>query len=198
MNDILWKGTERDVVEFFWKMTDEEAQAFFEEYVRSRDERLASLKRTFHETGGGKEDELNFTPDSLLTLWRWASERLSKREYTSRELEHIKTLPDWFREHQLTTKHLSEQTLALLNDIAFYFAEVFIRNHSGVQWMICKTKVERHNDANQPVLSGFTVSMSPRDLLAVAARKTLDGRAGQDELLRLYKTWTGNLAKQEF
>src|SRR5262249_20435645 len=154
---------EREVVEFFWKMTDAEARAFFNQYLRFRDERLALLRRRFRETGG--EGELDFTPDSLARLWHWATGRIHKREYTAQELEQISGLPDWFRQNQLASRPLSQDSLVLLNDIAYYFAEVFIRNHSGVQWLVCKTTVNRHNDENQPVLAGFTVSMNPRDLV---------------------------------
>ena len=55
MNSIFWAATEKEMEEFFWKMSDEEAQLFFDQYLQARDERTALLKRKFVQTGGGHE-----------------------------------------------------------------------------------------------------------------------------------------------
>lgn len=193
MNEILWHGSEKDVFEYFLGMTNQEAQAFFEQYLKLREERLNVLRQRFDETQSGGEIELDFTPESLVPLWRWASSHFTLREHTAEELKHIMQLPEWFREYQLTTKDLSPESKQLLIDIAYYFAEVFVRNHAGIQWEICKPRVKRDGDGNQPVLTGFKVAMNPRRLVDVAARKTLSRRAGEDELLRLYYNWSQNL-----
>jgi hypothetical protein len=85
--------------------------------------------------------------------------------------------------------------MALIIDIAYYFAEVFVRNHPGVRWIVYKSKVEREVDRNEPILSGFIVPMNPRALVRVAAGKTIDKTAGDDQLLHVYHIWIGNLKR---
>jgi hypothetical protein len=190
-NEIFWKVTERERGEFFERMTKEEAEAFFRQYLRLGDERIAQLNRQFYQTGGGNESELDFDPESLLPLWRWAAKRLKRREFTSAEIEHIESLPDWFRQDQMSKKPLSEETVILLNDIAYYFAEVLVRTLQGVHWDVCRAKVKRYIHQNQPVVvgfsAGFELGINPRDSVKGIARLTLDGKAGDDALVQFYE-----------
>jgi hypothetical protein len=190
MNEIFWKATERERGEFFENMTDDQAQAFFDQYLRLRDERLAALNRRYWQTGGGNESDLDFSPDSLEPLWAWAAKQLRRREFTPAELEHAGSLPASIRQDYKPP--LSEDSLILINDIAYYFAEVLIRTLEGVHWQVCKTKVKRYVDRNQPVLGGFsapgfTLGINPRRQVKVLALKTLDGEAGDDALLQEYE-----------
>jgi hypothetical protein len=187
MNDILWKASEKDMGEFFWKMTDEEAQRFLHQYLEARDERLRLLNRRFYETDGGNEDDLDFTPDSLLPLWKWVTKNLRKREYNRDELQRIQMLPHEFREQQLANPPLSEESLILLNDVAYYFGEVLTRHLEGVNWKVCKTKVKRHVDGNQPVVMGSAGSVNPRSSVKVTAQRTLADEAGADALLQTFE-----------
>ena len=87
------------------------------------------------------------------------------------------------REQQLSAKSLSEDSLALLSDIAFYFAEVLIQNLEGVHWKVCKSKLKWFVDKNQPVLGGFAPTpINPRSWVTGAAHRTLDGKSGDNAL----------------
>jgi hypothetical protein len=191
MKDIFWKATEREAFEFFQNMTGEQAQAFLHQYLQLREERLAALNRRYWQTGGGNESDLDFiSPDTLVPLWDWATKQLRRREFTPAELEHARSLPDSVR--QSYKPPLSEDSLMLINDIAYYFAELLTRNLEGVHWEICKTKEKRYIDRNQPVLGGFsapgfTLGLNPRSWVKRAAQDTLDGQAGEDALLRAYE-----------
>jgi hypothetical protein len=190
MNEVLWKATDREQFEFFLNMTDDQAQAFFDQYLRLRDERLAALNRRYWQTGGGNESDLDFSPDSLVPLWAWAAKQLRRREFTPAELEHVRGLPASIRQDYKPP--LSEDSLILINDIAYYFADVLIRTLEGVHWKVCKTKVKRYVDRNQPVLGGFSapgfeLGINPRGTVKVLALKTLDGEAGEDALLQAYE-----------
>src|SRR5579864_1436289 len=122
MIEILWKATESEEFEFFLKLTKEQAQAFFDEYLRARNERLEILNRRFYDTGGGNEDDLDFTPDSLEPLWHWARTHIAQREFNAAEVEHLNSLPEKVRQMGLISRPLSEDTRILINDIAYYFA----------------------------------------------------------------------------
>jgi hypothetical protein len=192
MIEILWKASDRERVEYFWSLSDTDTQAFFDEYMRSRDFRLPLLKSRVQES---YSTVMDFSPQSLTTMFRWVKGHIRVREFNKEELTHILELPDWFRENQLSSQPLSEESLILLNDVAYYFAEVFIRSNEGVHWCICRTKVKRHHDGNQPILCGFKVEMNPRDLVTVGARKAIREEASDDYLLKLYGVWLENLRK---
>lgn len=190
MIEVFWKATEGEAFEFFQNMTDDQAQAFFDEYLRLRDERLAALNRRYWQTGGGNESDLGFSPDSLEPLWAWAAKQLRRREFTPAELEHARSLPASARQYYKPP--LSEDSLILINDIAYYFAEILIRDLEGVYWKVCKTKLKRYVDRNQPVLGGFSapgheLGVNPRTWVKGTARETLDGQAGEDALLQAYE-----------
>ncbi len=196
MNEVFWKLSDRDRFDFFLKLTDEEAQSFFQEYLRLRDHRLGLLKRTFQQTSGGKEEDLDFSPNSLVPLWRWAAKRLRRREYSEAELMHIKSLPDWFEQYHLANKPLSEETLILLNDIAYYLGEVLIHTLPNVYWQVCRTDIERYCDENQPVLTGFMDPVNPRGAVKTAALRTLEGTSPDQALLETYGRWLRFHGKQ--
>ncbi len=188
MQEILWKAEEGHRFETFLGMSDEQAQSFFDEYLRARDDRLKALKTYFQETGGGDETDLNFTPESLIRLWSWAKQHLHRREFTSRERERIANMPDVLRNDSLfTTPPLSEESLKLVNDMAYYFADVLIERLKGVYWKICKAKLKRYGDDNQPVLGGFSPTpINPRTWVKSIADDTVDGNVGDDALYNAY------------
>jgi hypothetical protein len=185
--DVFWKVSARELDEFFRRMSDRDAEAFFDQYLRLGNERLTLLNQIFYETGGGNEDDLDFSPDSLIPLWQWAMQRLHPREFSALELTHIMTLPEWFRQDQLKSKPLSEASLILINDIAYYLAEVLIRNLKGIHWGICKAQARGQIDENQPVLLGFKITVNPRESVKVAAIKTVQGDLRKEGLLQVYE-----------
>lgn len=199
MNEIFWKATEGEAFEFFLNMSGEQAQAFFDQYLQLRDERLAALNRRYWQTGGGNESDLDFSPDSLVPLWAWAAKHLRRREFTPSELEHARSLPASARQYYKPP--LSEDSFILINDIAYYFAEILIRDLEGVHWKVCKTKLKRYVDKNQPVLGGFLAAgfedgINPREWVKGLARKTLDGEVGEDALLQAYEKCFNLLEEQ--
>jgi hypothetical protein len=201
-NDDFWKGTEGERFEFFLNMTDEEAQAFFDQYLAARDERLLLLTQRFVRTGGGSESDLDFSPESLETIWEWAMKHLHKRDFTPSELELLMAVPEKrARDEQLRNKPLSEDTLILLNDIAYYFGEVVVRNLKGVHWKLCKARLRRYVDENQPVLGGFSapgfeLGINPRSAVRGAAWDWCAGKGADDALFRDYERCYNSLGSE--
>jgi hypothetical protein len=198
MNEIFWKATEGEAFEFFQNMSGEQPQAFFDQYLKRRNERLAALNRRYWQTGDGNESDLDYSPESLEPLWAWAAKQLNRREFTAAELEHASNLPAPMRQDYKPP--LSENSLILIDDLAYYFAEVLCRNLEGVRWKVCSTKQKRYVDQNQPVLGGFsapgfTFGINPREWVKRLARKTLDGQVGIDALLQSYEKVAGLLAE---
>jgi hypothetical protein len=184
--------------DFFNQMTDQDAAHFLQEYLGSKEDRLRNLRDRFQMTAEGRAETLDFTPLSLVPLWAWATKHLHRREHTQEERELIMGLPEPIRSKQLSDQPLSDDSVFLINDIAYYLAEVCIRNLPGVHWDVCKTDIPFFIDKNQPVLKGFTlISQNPLGAVHGAAIKTVDGRAGSEELLNIYRNWKQCIKKSK-
>ncbi len=74
-------------------------------------------------------------------------------------------------------------------DIAFYFGQVFLRNHPEVTWELYKGE-KTNIDYNQPVLSGFGKKhLNPIRIVDVATRGMRSGEQSGDRLHELYEVW---------
>lgn len=190
MIDVFWKASRKEVFELFQSMTEDQANRFFDEYIRSADQRLFLLNRAYLSWDEGSEDDLDFDPDGLHKLWRWAATRMLPRDFTRPERDCIESLPKWSREIKLQHQPLTEDALILVNDLAFYLAEVLIRTFKGVRWGILRTNMKRVRYENEPVLLGFTIPINPRESIRVAAVAQANGRP-RDALWEIYETCYG-------
>jgi len=187
-----WNMNEAEIGKFFGGMRTDESDAFFHNYLVESHARMEALREEFQKSQATISAVLDFNPASLIPLWSWASGRLQKRQWTEAEKpkNDLRATPGWeIRDF----RPFADQSLRLLGDVAYYFAEVFIRNHPGVSWEVCRIGDPDFADENQPVLSGFIVPMNPRTLLRVVAKKTFDHRVGELALYDLYNTWVRNL-----
>lgn len=198
MIEILWKGTEGERYEFFLRLTDEEAQVFFNEYLAAREERLLLLTQRYVRTTGDSESDLDLSPESLETVWEWALKHIHKREFTPSERDVLMAVPEkCARDEQLRNKPVSEDSRILLNDIAYYLGEVLVRTLTGVHWKICKSRIRRYVDQNQPVLGGFTTPVNPRTTVECAASRAFDGENTIAFLLQDYERCYNDLGPED-
>jgi hypothetical protein len=174
---------------YFDTLSEAEARAFFDTYLSHRERRLEWLRSEYASTGRDVSRDLDYAPDSLLRIWRWSIDTLSLRAHvyypdwlTDYVKYEVRSVDDWIPK---------DQQGLLLDSIAFYFADVCIRNLSGVQWEICRL----HSiDFNQPVLGGFRYKPhQSRRIVAAVAMEVIDRRSGEDGLLNAYELLAGQL-----
>jgi hypothetical protein len=107
-----------------------EAKKHLEWYVNQIPERLELLRNAFEETGGGKKEKLDYSVESLSTIWGWFIPLITTEPKTAMELEEeAKRLPSGIKNKE----KLDIGTLAIAMDIAIYYAEVFIRTCKEVK-----------------------------------------------------------------
>ena len=180
----------------FEKMNKKEAQMHFSWYINKIPERIELLRMAYFKTGGGDKENLDFSPQSLIELWRWfinIIETVPKSE--EKIAEEIQQVPNWLKDTVYENAiELSLGSQIILMDIAIYFAEVFEENFDNIQWGVI-TKPKSLAYVNRPVLIGFSsgLEMDPRILLSNLALEIIDGNNDIKELFSLYEVWTDDI-----
>lgn len=173
-------------------MTRAEAKKHLEWYVNQIPERLELLRNAFEETGGGKKEKLDYSVESLRTIWEWFIPLVTIEPKTTVEIEkEANLLP---RGATRNLEKLSIGTLAIAMDIAIYYAEVFIRTCKEVKWGLAKSRSKNYINYNRPVLLGFMIGkyedeLDPKRILhAKTLKVAFDGEKNSDALIEAYKS----------
>lgn len=180
----------------FEKMTKKEAQIHFDWYLSEVPKRIELIRKAYLETGGGKLEDLNLSPQSLVKLWTWFIPRIVMVTKSDEEVaDELKKVPEWFKNKVIENKKkLSVGSLSLAMDIAIYFAEVFIHNFDKLYWGVV-TKPKSLAYVNSPVIMGFSsgIELDPRNLIHNLTLKVIEGNADKKELLNLYEIWKADI-----
>lgn len=182
----------------FKQMSKTEAKAHFEWYISELPNRIDLLGKAFELTSGKSKDMLDFSPPSLTPLWEWFKTQIRQDPKPEVEIEAERSqLPEHLRPHvEITTLKLSRGTTIIAMDIAAYFGEIFVRNHSSVNWGFV-TKPLTFADVNQPVLTGFLSKavLNPRQIVKNLTLRAVDNERSDDSLEEMYNNWVGCIEK---
>ena len=172
------------------ELSPEEAGAYLELFLREQPERLEQLVRLSESSGGPLRDELDFSPQSLVPLWRWARQRLSwhegyvpnpvptmpaMRRPGAEELEPLSDLPSWAGAEPTTRGTFSPDTLWFIDMVARYLAEVLLRANAQAEWRVGHSRIKGYAEQNRPVLSWAGGELTPISLITVLASRELRG-----------------------
>jgi len=185
-------------VEDFSELKKKEAQLIFDWFVSEIPERLEYLHQLY-KVGGGKR-ELDYTPDSLDSLWEWFLRQIDSLSKHPNEIKDIYgSSDDLFLKDFADHEQLETLIISICTDIGIYFGEVFVRNHEQVKWGFV-TKPKNMIYVNKPVLTGFKIIGETAAYDAVGAMYNiyqsyvLSGK-GIRELGRSYERWKNRIAK---
>jgi len=173
------------------EMTNEEAKLFLDWLLSVQYKRIEMLVAYINQTS----DECfgaNFSPESLKPLGEWLVKEIKVRPKTEDEIKTEKEkIPEWLH-YQIDDHELTEKTISLIIDTAFYFSQVFLRNHPQITWKIHKGG-KTNIDYNQPVLTGFgKMQLNPIRIVDIAAGGMRSGRQSGNRLFELYEVWKKN------
>jgi len=184
-------------IKSFEKMTKKEAQIHFDWYVSEVPKRVELITKAYLETGGGKLDDLDLSPQSLVYLWTWFIPRVVTITKSDEEIENeLDKAPEWFKEKVLENKKkLTVGSLSLAMDIAIYFAEVFIHNFDKLYWGFV-TKPKSLIYVNSPVIMGFStgIELDPRNIVYNLTLKIINDKSDKEEdLFNIFKVWKNDI-----
>lgn len=171
------------------QMNEEEAQHHLKWFVSQSEVRRNILLDAVERLGGNKS-ELDYTPESLIPLWKTMSPIFEKRPLTAEETAKLyKSIPAAAKRLRFSLKTQTTKTLCIAIDIGYYVAEIYMRRYPQVHWIVFKHK---SMSFNKPALSGFYLPLVPADMVKGSIAKQL--RIPKDtHLFDIYKKWVTNL-----
>ncbi len=95
----------------------------------------------------------NFSPESLVLLWKWFETKIEQVPMSGKEIEYqVAKYPQWIEDEirKESTKY-TDITLSLALDIAIYLGEMIVKNYPYLYWGY-RTKPKNEFSANRPVI----------------------------------------------
>jgi hypothetical protein len=173
----------------FVEMNKKEAQEYFNWFINEIPNRVILLRKAY-EINNVDIGSLDYTPLSLINLWKWFIPKIKTVNLTKNELkEYLDKIPEWAR-GTMDNKKLSVETLAIAIDIAIYFAETVRKNKSNIQWGLI-TKPKSFYSVNKPILIGFNFGLDLDAMLLLnnISWEVVKGNSSIEALYQLYQVW---------
>lgn len=178
-------------------------EKYFNWFLQQVPIRIDYLKT--HMTGdlGIDAKTLDYSPNSLILVWRWflnvaVVEKTPKKFIREmKRTDMYKLLGDSFINHT----QLSLQTELILRDVGMYLAQTLIANCPGLRWSYkhdAPSSPIKDIYNNKPLLMGFeengyTIDFEPIHMVGVQAAKLLDNCAAETDLFNLYNLYANRL-----
>lgn len=198
-----------------YEFTKKEASQYYEWFVSNVDERANYLRDFISEKQNIEPSKLDFSPDSLILVWKWFLSVVSVERISEEELTAVKRIyagvPQPMFDELVKERSLRLNVTAeyVLRDIGMYVSKMFIDNYSGLTWKL-KLKPKSDVHANLPVIVGFIddnpayekpyyPELEPVDLARTPALKLIRKpfEAPQnDDLLNWCNMWIGWIPKE--
>ena len=160
--------------------------------MEEKGHRIEMLEEYVH--NAGVDIDFDYSPESLIPLWRWYETIIVSEKKTEEEIKAEKMkMPEWLYS-QISEEKISMNTLKFGMDIAIYFAEVMIRNSDGKLHWGYVTKPKNYINVNRPVVSGFKAGKE-LDPSRVVYILTLSSEEEKNEkrLYDRYYVWQKNI-----
>ena len=160
--------------------------------MEEKGHRIEMLEEYVH--NAGVDIDFDYSPESLIPLWRWYETIIVSEKKTEEEIAaEKKNMPEWLHS-QISEEKISMNTLKFGMDIAIYFAEVMIRNSDGKLHWGYVTKPKNYINVNRPVVSGFKAGkdLNPSRTVYVLTLKSKEEK-NEKRLYDRYYVWQKNI-----
>lgn len=171
----------------FREMNKTQAEEYFVWYTSQVDFRTSQLINLIGEEG--IENELDYSVESLVSIWKWFEGKITFREISEFEyVERLAKYPEWLKP-EISKEAISYDTLVIGMDVALYFAKVVLANNATIKWGYF-TKPKNIASVNQPVLMGFKYEkeLNPRLIIENCIRRSKKEKS-ENRLLDIYNVW---------
>ncbi len=172
----------------FNSKTKEELKMYNQWFIENKSQRINSLIELVKSNSEFENWQSDFTLNSLKQLGKWLTtsietEKLSEIKYNEKRAN----TPDYIniRDWELTAK-----TLSILVDVAIYFGETFIKEHSDLKWQQYFSKIKKDINHGHVVIKLKKMELNPVWLIYILGGKLADKeRNNVDCLINLFNTW---------
>lgn len=162
-------------IEDFTNASSEDAIKFSEWYFAQTQKRISTLQEYIIITKGNFK--LDYTDESLITLWSWFESNLEIVDKTETELEYEKSRTSPIYWDKIITKRISHLMIEIAIDISYYFVDMLLNNFPKLH-TDCITKPKWKNNLKKPVISGFfmDITLYPIELLIECAQRSIKAK----------------------
>jgi len=144
-----------------------EARRLFEHYVAGHDDRVSQLLEEMRQSGGPVA-ALDFTRNSLETLWGWVTSRAQPPPTpVSDEVMRASGPPWWYEFHAPLGQWIGPDLARLTVGAAAYLAKTVVRQRPGSRWVLERDRGAA--DFNQPLLQVAGRGRFSPDLVVLTA-----------------------------
>lgn len=147
-------------------MTIREAKAYFNWFMQIKEERIQYLRTKCAEALNCSVEELDFSRESLVLIWRFFLSIATIEEMPPDEPIEAFMSPRLIKQgitpeslFGRPEKRLTHFTEMLLIDVGMYYGETLVRNHPCLKWELHRGK---DVNFNRPVISGFVDLYNPK------------------------------------
>ena len=137
------------------ELTKSNAASFLQDYIGQKDVGLEYLKNCLSENGFDMA-LLDYSPESLIPIWELLHSKIEFFTDSPDYEAHLDELPIWILLnlgfHGEDFGGYSFETIKIIDGLAYYFAEVFLRNNEGTHWDVCPWTDPNTVGANEPVI----------------------------------------------
>lgn len=139
-------------------------------------------------TSGFENWDADDSPNSLDGLGTWFATKVKKREFTSEEIEAIKS--KLMKPIEFPAWDLTDETKSLALYVGMYYGEVALKNNPLLKWeQLLDSK--KSADYGQPILNGVgVVPINPVRVSHSIAYGFVDGARDGRELRKAYDYWS--------
>lgn len=135
----------------YHQMRKGEATAALEEFLRGRPPALQRLTELMAADGLDPAAVMDRTPDSLVSVWRWATSKLAARTPGSAEFDG-RWVPSWLRHSFEDEPVLSYGSVLLLDGVVSYVCQVVEGAAPAAAWRLGFQQPKSYELRNHPVL----------------------------------------------
>ena len=128
-------------------------EEFLKWFVSTLPTRLDVFFEMYRKTGG--KGELDFEPESLISLARWLAEKVEFRRFSNSEMEQFRSsMPSWMHD-SLDQPILTDEWEEHCWSVGTYYGSIFTHANPAFSWRISKMMVSKNKDINygQPVIT---------------------------------------------
>ena len=191
---MVYEGVNPPLEKDFYSLSKEEALSYFDWFIGVIPERVELLRKACKSDGVG--DILDYTPESLVPLWRWYLGDVQIVPISQEKHEaQLAAAPDYLKEN-VRRYEIAGGYRLIAWDISIYFAECMLRACPTLRWGVV-FKPKNYIHLNMPVLVGFEhdQDMNTHYLVSIQMHGIISKRTDEGKRLHLFNIWKNKVPK---
>jgi hypothetical protein len=189
----------------FYNMTPKQAKENFEWFISKMPERMEYFRSRCASDLNIPEETLNYSPESLILVWRWFLQTARMEKTPQEELERMKEGAKVFGDSFINWEQFTVATKFIMRDIGMYVGQCYVLNYPILYWHY-HTKPKNGVDAKQPLIYGFVVEymgktgdafLNPIRVAEGAAANFYYKTQKETDVYDMFVKWAKNIPQQQ-